>query len=69
VIYNWKQADTVAIDATPFLSKGQEFALLNPEDVYGKPVLRGRRDGPEIAVPLDGEFAVFVVLKDVADTR
>ncbi len=37
---------------------------MNPKDFFGKPVQEGRYEGKPIEVPVSGEFAAFVVLRD-----
>jgi hypothetical protein len=41
------------------------FDLMDPRDLYGKPLLEGKCQGPTITVPMHGEFAAFVLLKNV----
>jgi hypothetical protein len=47
-----------------FLKPDDAFRLLDPKDFYGKPVFRGKCAGATIAVPVSGEFAAFVVVKE-----
>jgi dienelactone hydrolase len=63
-IYNGAKADKVALDVGKFLKAGEKYRLLNPRDLFGKPVLEGKADGASIAVPMAGEFAAFVLLKE-----
>ena len=49
---------------SPLLKPGDAFRLLNPRDFFGQPILTGRAAGPSINVPVDGEFAAFVMLKE-----
>ncbi len=65
VIYNWDRAEKVALKAEPFLADGESFCLMDPQDLFGEPVARGRCRAGAISVPVEGEFAVFVVLKGV----
>jgi hypothetical protein len=63
-IFNWDRKPTVAVSAASFLKRGDSFRLMNPRDFYGKPLLTGTyRSGP-LRVPVSGEFAAFVLLKD-----
>ncbi len=62
VTYNWDKADKVEVKAEPFLADGESFHLMDPQDLFGKPVIRGRCRAGIIDVPVRGEFAVFVVL-------
>jgi dienelactone hydrolase len=65
-IYNGAKADKVALDVSKFLKAGEKYRLLNPRDLFGKPVLEGKTDGASITVPMAGEFAAFVLLKEGA---
>ncbi len=62
-VFNW--ARKPAIDLTPksFLKTGETYRLMDPRRLYGEPVLSGTFDGKPIRVPLDGEFAAFVLLR------
>ncbi len=37
---------------------------MDPTSFFGEPVAAGTFEGRPIPVPLDGEFAAFVLLKD-----
>ena len=37
---------------------------MNPQDFYGKPLWEGKVVGESFNLPLNGEFAAFVALKD-----
>jgi hypothetical protein len=67
-IYNGDGAREVQVEvvvkAAPFLKPGDRFRLLDPKDLYGKPVHRGTCRDETITVPVKGEFAVFVMLKE-----
>jgi hypothetical protein len=62
VIFNWDKKDRVAVDPAAVLGPGRPFRLLNPRDFYGKPVLAGTYTGQPIEVPVEGEFAVYVLV-------
>jgi hypothetical protein len=64
VIYNWGKAEKVEVKAEPFLADGESFRLMDPQDWFGQTVARGKCRAGTIIVPVKGEFAVFVVLKD-----
>lgn len=64
VIYNWEKADKVEVQAAPFLKNGDTFRLMDPQDFFGNPVVQGKCRGNVINVPVKGEFAVFVVLRN-----
>jgi hypothetical protein len=55
---------TVPVDAGAMLKDGQKFRLMNPRDLWGKPVLAGTAKGGTIDVPVKGELAVYVLLAD-----
>ena len=63
-VFNWERRATVAVDVPSLLKPGDKFRLLNPLDFFGQPVLTGRAVGPLLNVPMDGEFACFVVMKE-----
>jgi len=63
VIYNWDNAEKVQLKAEPFLADGESFRLMDPQDLFGQPLARGKCWAGAISVPVKGEFAVFVVLK------
>ncbi len=46
------------------IAPGDKYRLMDPRDLYGKPVLEGTFTGKPIAVPLKGEFAAFVLMKE-----
>ena len=63
VIWNGGRAPEIQAAGAPFLKPGDRFQLLDPQDLWGKPVLEGKLRGDSIAVPMTGEFAVFVLKK------
>jgi len=36
---------------------------VDPRDFFGKPILAATYEGKPVAVPMPGEFAVFVLLR------
>jgi len=62
-IYNWEGARQVSVPVAPFLKPGDAFRLYDPKGLFGKPVFEGKCGGETIAVPMNGEFAAFVVRK------
>jgi hypothetical protein len=62
-VYNGAKSPKVTVDVSTFLKPGERFRLLNPRDVFGEPVLSGTCEGSTIALPMQGEFAPFVLLK------
>ena len=63
VIYDRRKRSAVAVAAAPFLKPGDTYRLMDPQNVFGGPVAAGRCGGDGISVRMNGEFAVFVVLK------
>ena len=57
------------VDAGEFLKAGESYRLLDPRDVFGKPVRAGTADGRPIRVPMAGEFAAFVLMKAGGEGR
>jgi hypothetical protein len=64
VIYNWQKAESVEVKVKPFLNSGDAYRLLDPQDFFGDPIAQGTCRGDTIRVPVNGEFGVFVVLKE-----
>jgi hypothetical protein len=64
VIYNWDNSGEVRISPEPLLERGDSFKLFDPKHTFGEPVLTGAFTRDQIVVPVDGEFAVYVFLKD-----
>jgi hypothetical protein len=62
-VYNGAKAAEVPVDVSGFLKPGDSFRLLNPKDVFGRPVIEGRHKGEMLPVPVKGEFAAFVIVK------
>jgi hypothetical protein len=64
VIYNWDRRQEVGVAAEPLLQDGQNFSLMDPQAPFGDPVFQGKCEEDSIRVPVKGEFAVFVLLKE-----
>lgn len=62
-IFNGAKAAAVAVAAAPFLKPGDKFRAMKPEDVFGQPVFEGTCSGPQVSLPVQGEFAAYVLLK------
>lgn len=62
-VYNGAMAGQVRVDVSGFLKPGEAFRLMDPRDVFGKPVAAGVCSGSTITVPMSGEFAAFVLRK------
>ncbi len=63
-IYNWDNAKQVTLPVKGFLRPGERFRLFDPKGLFGKPVLEGICQGETISVPMGGEFAPFVLLRE-----
>jgi len=61
IVFNWARKPTVEFLPDKVLRLGDSYRLLNPRDLFGKPVAAGRFEGGPIAVPVAGEFGVFVL--------
>ncbi len=64
VVYNWDKRQEVEVAAKPFLQNGETFSLKDPQDFFGACIIQTKCEGNSIHVPVKGEFAVFVVLKE-----
>jgi hypothetical protein len=62
-IYNFDRKPVVEVDGGAFLHRGDQFRLMDPRDFYGKPILAGVYRGRPVRVPVAGEFAAFVLMK------
>jgi len=63
VVLNPRGAKEVQVPVGGFLKPGDKYRLMLPDDLYGTPAHQGTCAGDTLAVPLDGEFAVFVAFK------
>jgi len=60
-VYNWGKTDAVDVKTGDLLRDGDTVDLLDPKDPFGTPVAGATcRDGL-IQVPVQGEFAVYVI--------
>jgi hypothetical protein len=64
VVLNWTQQAVVSVDASAFLKINEKYRLITPRDFFGKPVLAGNYEGRPLRVPVPGEFAAFVLMKE-----
>jgi hypothetical protein len=62
-IFNWRRTPAVALDLGNHLKTGDAYQLLNPRDVFGKPVVQHVYDGKPVAAPVKGEFAAYVLVR------
>jgi hypothetical protein len=65
-IFNWDKRTSVAVDASSFLKAGDEYRLMDPREFFGEPILEDTYTGKQISVPVEGEFAAFVFIKEPA---
>jgi hypothetical protein len=63
VVFNWAKRAVVDLLPESFLDSGDAYRLMDPRDFFGQPVVAGTFDGKAIRLPVDGEFAAFVLLK------
>jgi hypothetical protein len=66
-IFNWAKKPAVDVPLKSFLKAGDQYRLISPRQCFGEPVLSGTFDGKPIRVPIDGEFAAFVLLKQPSE--
>ncbi len=52
------------VDAGDFPKAGEPYRPMDPRDIFVKPVRAGTTDGRPIRVPMAGESAAFVLMKD-----
>jgi hypothetical protein len=64
VIYNWEMAEKVTVETGNFFKNGETFRLMNPQDLFAIPIIQSKSSNNTIDVPVNNEFAVFVVLKN-----
>lgn len=64
VVFNGAKSPTVPVDLSSFLRPGEAFRLMDPKDFFGTPLLEGKAPGKTMNVPMKGEFAVFVMLRE-----
>lgn len=50
VVYNWEYRDSVAVDVSTVLSRGDEYRIQDVQDYYGTPVATGIYDGAPIVI-------------------
>jgi len=63
-IFNWAKQPVVELKLTSFLKEGDGYRLMNPRDFFGKPVAAGTFNGRGIQLPVKGEFAALVILRE-----
>ena len=55
---------TVEVDVSAFLKDGRKYRLMDPRDLWGKPVATGEVKGKTIQSPLNGELGVYVLIAE-----
>jgi hypothetical protein len=63
-VLNWERRTEVEVDTGQFLQASESYRLLDPRNVFGEPVRAGKADGRPIRVPVAGEFAAFLLVKE-----
>jgi hypothetical protein len=63
-IYNWDTAEAVDVEAGGFLRDGETAALFDPVNPSGDPIATTDCRNGRIHIPMQGEFAVFLVKAD-----
>ncbi len=62
-VFNWNKSKTVTLKTAPMLKSGDAFRLLKPGGYFGQPIWEGRCQDDAIQIPMQDEFAAFVLLK------
>ena len=68
IIYNWSDANTVTVDMNdlwPEDANKYVYRVINVEDIRGEPVVEGTLTDGIIEVPMQGEFACYIVKRKV----
>jgi hypothetical protein len=63
-VFNWENAKEVQVETKGFLGVGDNYRLFDPKDPFGKPLFEGVCRREAIPVPMSGEFAAFIVLRE-----
>ncbi len=56
-VYNWSKTDTVALDLSDVLKKGETFRIVEVHDLWATPALQGVYDGRPVDFRLGGAYA------------
>ena len=67
-VLNWTNADRIDVRVDGFLRDGDTFRLMDPYDVYGKPVVEATVRNGKIVAPLKADFTAYVLLRDTSTT-
>ena len=54
IVYNWDNLNTVAVDVSSVLSRGDAYEVRNAEDYFARPVLSGVYDAQPLKLPMAG---------------
>lgn len=63
-IFNWSRREKVSIPVEGILGPGDRYRLHDPADFFGEPVFSGICEGSSISLPLDREFAAYVLIRE-----
>ena len=63
-VFNWAGRTETAVDASSVLEPGDGFRLLNPTNEFGLAVATGRTEDGTVVVPLEGEFAAYILKRE-----
>ena len=63
-VLNWDNKPSVPLDLGRFLRAGDRFRLMNPRDLFGHPLAQGTWEARPLDVPVSGEFAAFVLIRE-----
>lgn len=67
-VYNWSKAETVALDLSDVLEKGDKFRVVEVHDLWATPALEGIYQGRPVDFKLSGayapEFGCYVLFRD-----
>lgn len=58
------EKEVVDVESKGFLKSGQRYRLMDPTDLFGKPVYSDRCGKKTFPVPVKGEFAAYVLLAE-----
>jgi hypothetical protein len=64
-VFNASRSPEHRINVASLLKPGDSFRLMDPKNLFGKPILEGRCETEFISAPISGDFAAFVLLKGV----
>jgi len=62
-VFNFAKQEKISVPPLLTFEAGEKYRLMNPRDFYGKPVSSGVVPEGGIVLPMKGEFAAFVLMK------